>query len=323
MPTALWILHNYPPIVLGGGEFAAHRLNKWLLERGWTVRVYIIPGGIGRDPYPSEFEGVPIEMLANPYMSDFVIPDNAVLLSQLWATRVARNVYDSKKCKYIEFVHYVDRTTVSPWPWTTQRNFTMVYNSADTQKRALEIAPWLKEVPSHIVHPIIPSPSTAPVVRTDPQDYPWITLVNFSNDKGAGVLNAIAALDGTRRKYAAVKGAHGEQRTPHESITLLEPTLDMESVWAQTRILVVPSTYETWCMVASEALARGIPVVAADHIPALKENCGDAARYVTRDDPRAWIATFGDIEADYAVCSARALARNHDSKQNLERLFAP
>ena len=40
----------------------------------------------------------------------------------------------------------------------------------------------------------------------------------------------------------------------------------------------MPSNYESWGMVAAEALANGIPVICSP-TPGLKENCSDAAIY--------------------------------------------
>jgi hypothetical protein len=179
MPTATWILHNYPPVILGGAEFAAHRINLWLLKQGWTVNVYILESGQATN-YPDVFEGVPIQKVRNAFA---IQPTpNTFLLSQLWAARYARTVADMHKLHYIEFVHYVDNTVISPYPWTVRRDFVMVYNSLDTQKRAYEIGPWLQGVQSVLMHPIV-EPVENPVVRTSSTDYPWITLVNFSEDK--------------------------------------------------------------------------------------------------------------------------------------------
>lgn len=286
----VWILNNYPPVVLAGAEFAAHRLNKWLLTQGHTVTVYIQ----SRDTYPAEFEGVSIKSLNLYDCYTMNLPQNTILVSQLWATRIAHSLWDRNvHCKYVEFVHYVDRTVISPYPWTS-REFTMIYNSQDTKRRALEIGSWLTSKPSYVIPPFVEPVSSEPSSsRAD-----WITLVNFSKDKGADIFNRLAEKD-TTRKYVGIKGSHGAQETPHSAVELLNPTLDMESVWKNTRILVILSTYETWSMVATEAMQRGIPVVCADHIPALKENCEDAAIYVDRQNIDACIAAFQTIESRY------------------------
>lgn len=296
----VWILHNYPPVVLAGAEFAAHRLNKWLLTQGHTITVYIY----SREAYPAEFEGVIIKPLALMDCYKMTLEPDTILVSQLWATRQARPIFDrNPHAKYIEFIHYVDNTVISSYPWTNKQ-FNMVFNSKDTMERALAIGPWLRtdQVKRHVIPPFLePAPRKQP--RTDPTAYSWITLVNFSKDKGADLLNRMAEEDSTR-KYVGIKGSHGIQEAPHASVDLFEPRLDMEPIWEKTRILVVLSTYETWSMVSSEALARGIPVLCANHIPALKENCGEAATYVDRTNTTECLAALSHIESNYTEISA-------------------
>lgn len=309
----VWIVHNYPPVCLGGGEFAAHRINTLLLKHGFEVTVYVV----SREAYPEAFEGVRIVCTSNPY--NIPIDSETILVSQLWAARMAQTLFEMKKPKhYIEFIHYVDRTVLFPYPWTNRTNITYVFNSHDTKQRALAIAPWLSSLRSHIVRPIVAGDGCG--ARKDQSAYPWITLVNFSSDKGAHIFNALAEKD-IGRSYVAVRGSHGEQVLPSEHVTLLSHTLDMESIYAKTRILCVPSTYETWSMVASEANARGIPVVTCDHIPALQENCGDAALYVKRDNIDEWVSALIKIESDYELYSTRAKARCYTSEQAIVDLF--
>jgi glycosyltransferase involved in cell wall biosynthesis len=138
--------------------------------------------------------------------------------------------------------------------------------------------------------------------------YPWITLVNFNKDKGADIFNQLALIDQTR-KYVGIKGSHGAQEKPVSQIELIDPTFDMEHIWKHTRILVVLSTYETWSLVASEAMLRGIPVVAANHIPALKENCENAAVYVNRTNLDECISAFDTIELNYEMYSEKSRAQ--------------
>jgi glycosyltransferase involved in cell wall biosynthesis len=324
MEEVLWFLHNYPPVCLGGAEFAAHRINLWLLKRGYKVKVYILDGFSDPKAYPSEFEGVQITYLPPHQVYSFKPSSpNTIVASQLWATRQARQIYEMNNTKYIEFVHYVDHTVVSPYPWTSRRDFTMVYNSCDTKERSLKLAPWLEQVKtSYMMHP--PMDDVLPVVpRTESHVYPWITLVNFNRDKGAEIFNAVAAADSSRQ-YIAIKGGHGEQCTPVKEVTLLDPTRDMNSIYDKTRILVVPSKYETWSLVASEANARGIPVVTIDTMPALRENCGDAAFYIPADvqsDPKQWIQAFQTIESNYAEFSSAAIKRRYDIEPILLKLF--
>lgn len=305
MKNVIWVLNNYPPIVLAGAELAAHRINKYLRSIGYSVRVYIL----SNESYPSEFEGIQIFPLNQFDCYTMNIEPDTILMSQLWATRSAHSIFDrNPSCKYIEFIHYVDNTVISPYPWTT-REFTSIFNSNDTKERALTIGNWLRSKPSFVLTPYIDPPKTTPSIRTNVNNYKWITLVNFNKDKGADIFNQLAAKDATRC-YVGIKGSHGAQEKPVSQVILLNPSLDMEHIWDNTRILVVLSTYETWSMVASEAMMRGIPVVAANHIQALKENCEDAALYVNRTNTDECISAFKTIEANYEAFSKKSLEQS-------------
>jgi glycosyltransferase involved in cell wall biosynthesis len=314
----VWILNNYPPVVLAGAELSAHRLNKWLLSQHHSVLVYII----SNETYPSEYEGVTIKPLRPFDCYSLTLESNTILVSQLWATRFARTLYDrNPHVKYIEFVHYVDNTVISPYPWTN-KDFQMVYNSLDTKERALAIAPWLETKQALVVPPFLTMADVP--IRTDFTKYPWITLVNVSKDKGADRFHAMALEDTKGRNYVGIKGSHGTQETMTK-VELLDPTENMESIWEKTRILVVLSTYETWSMVASEAMMRGIPVLCANHIPALKENCGSDAVYVDRMNTKECLDALDLIESNYVQFSERAMiqARKHLPKLDTYlRLFS-
>lgn len=322
-PSIAWVLNNYPPVTLAGAEFAAHRINKWLISKGCAVTVYIQ----SHESYPSEFEGVRIIPLKPFDCYTLNLEPNTILVSQLWATRSAHPIFDrNQHCKYIEFVHYVDNTVISPYPWTS-REFTLVYNSKDTMERSIAIGRWLTSKPSFTLPPLLDPVPYIPVPReADFSKYKWITLVNFNKDKGADIFNQLATKDAVTaatRKYVAIKGSHGTQEISCAAVELLNPTLDMEQIWKQTRILVVLSVYETWSMVASEAMMRGIPVIAANHIPALKENCGDAAVYVDRTNLDECLAAMDTIESNYTKYSEQCIRRVDQTQSftTLSKLF--
>ncbi len=59
---------------------------------------------------------------------------------------------------------------------------------------------------------------------------------------------------------------------------------DLPGLYAGARAFVLPSRYEGFGLTCLEAMACGVPVVAADRA-ALPETCGDAALLVDPDDP--------------------------------------
>lgn len=64
--------------------------------------------------------------------------------------------------------------------------------------------------------------------------------------------------------------------------------------------LVHPSLHEGFGMVALEAMAAGVPVLAA-RAPGVVETCGDAARYFDPRDPTTLAAALSEIATDSAL----------------------
>jgi glycosyltransferase involved in cell wall biosynthesis len=77
---------------------------------------------------------------------------------------------------------------------------------------------------------------------------------------------------------------------------------------SQTRILLVPSRYETYGMSAIEAAGHGIPTVHVD-TPHVREGIGDAAVLVPRLNVEATIDGVRLIESEYTYRSKVARAR--------------
>jgi hypothetical protein len=83
----------------------------------------------------------------------------------------------------------------------------------------------------------------------------------------------------------------------------------------------MPSHYESWGMVASEAMASGIPVICSD-TPGLRENCGDAAIYAERTAGvyRYAIETLNDKEM-YDSMVLRGKARSQPNELDKLLIF--
>ena len=92
----------------------------------------------------------------------------------------------------------------------------------------------------------------------------YITLINANANKGLVLFTEIA-----RRmpdtKFLAVRSyyhhAFGYSLDIPPNITWIDFSRDMRSLYEKTRILLVPSAYESFCMVAVEAMSNGIPVL--------------------------------------------------------------
>jgi glycosyltransferase involved in cell wall biosynthesis len=145
--------------------------------------------------------------------------------------------------------------------------------------------------------------------RTTPGDR--VTLINHNKDKGGLLFQRLAELM-PERQFLAVTGSHGEQVCqPASNLEVAGMTMNMrDDVYGRTRILLMPSVYESWGRVAVEAMASGIPVV-AHPTPGLRECLGSAGTFVDRDDAAGWVDVVRrfDDPAVYASVSAAARAR--------------
>lgn len=142
----------------------------------------------------------------------------------------------------------------------------------------------------------------------------YVTLVNCTYEKGGGFMarQLAPAMPGTR--FMGVHGGYGTQiiENPQtRNIQFMPTQADMKTIYDRTRILIMPSVYESWGMVASEAMASGIPVICSD-TPGLRENCGDAAIYVTGQDVAGYRNAIEslNVEPTYALAVRRGKKRN-------------
>jgi len=129
------------------------------------------------------------------------------------------------------------------------------------------------------------------------------------------------------RRFLAVRGAYGAQVTPSDcpNVTYLENTPDVRVIYADTRLLLMPSNYESWGRCAIEAAVSGIPVLAAP-APGLVESLAWSGIFIERDDLDSWVRAIEwlDESETYREQSDRVLARSRelDPKRDLDRFEA-
>jgi glycosyltransferase involved in cell wall biosynthesis len=161
---------------------------------------------------------------------------------------------------------------------------------------------------------VVRPPVIAKDYHTEPGD--CATLVNLNPDKGGDLFWQIAAWT-PQWRFLGVRGAYGQQIEPPTRLPNCE-VLDHISgdqmrthVYARSRVMLMPSIYESWGRVAIEAFASGIPVI-AHPTPGLVESLGDAGIFAYRDDLNAWIYALNSLQdpKNWRKASRRAKARS-------------
>ena len=156
-----------------------------------------------------------------------------------------------------------------------------------------------------------------------------ITFINLIDIKGVDIFWEIARLM-PNQKFLAVLGGYGEQKLPEKilpNVEVIKNTSDMKKVYDRTRILLVPSKYESWGRVGVEAMVSGIPVIASE-TPGLRESLGDAAIFITQQKASKYCDAISSLNSaeEYSRYSHMSQERSKEiisrfSKQidNLEK----
>ncbi|WP_237310030.1 glycosyltransferase family 4 protein [Streptomyces sp. AMCC400023] len=284
-----WI-HYGVPYRRAGSETMLHTMMRALHDAG--VPSLVVCSSMPDAPPAWEVDGVPYvrlgtqpaELLLSRMRPDVVVTHHNYAAR---ATTVARRLGARTVMLMHSDLDYAARSLAA-------RPDLLIMN---TEWVRASLAPRYREVEE------IPTLVVRPPVR--PQEHRTeaagdrVTLVNMSADKGVQTWRAVAgALP--HLPFLGVAGAHGQQLTMPcpPNARIIGQTSDMRGdVWASTRVLLMPSLYESYGMAAVEALASGIPVV-AHPTPGLREALGDAGVFLDRADTAAWVRAVEELHAD-------------------------
>jgi glycosyltransferase involved in cell wall biosynthesis len=167
------------------------------------------------------------------------------------------------------------------------------------------------------VHPMI-----------NPDQFPWkrskgeyITLVNLweghpsrngvkTDGKGTSTFYEMAKRF-PNEKFLGVIGGYGEQdiRTDVPNVTIAEHTNDIaKDVYANSKLILMPSRYESFGRVAVEAALSGVPSVVSS-TQGLAEAFGDSGVYATPDAYDEW-----ESQIKYALGNWATVRKNQREK---------
>ncbi|MFE0647500.1 glycosyltransferase family 4 protein [Streptomyces sp. NPDC059534] len=302
-------LHGYPPRHNAGAEWMAHSMLRALVERGHEVSVWLSRYTGDREAY--DLDGVHVVPLETRLDAASAIRHADVVVAHLEnvpsAGALARG-YGKPLAVIVHNTHLPSFRHMAAGDTALA-----VYNS---QWMAREAELFFAEYPKS-VRPageiIVRPPVFAEEYRAKPGSK--VTLVNLNEEKGGRLFEKLA-----RRmpdvEFLAVRGAYGEQVVPDlPNVEVLDHMCghDMrERVYKWTRLLLMPSSYESWGRVGVEALASGIPVV-AHPTPGLCESLSEAGIFVDLHDVDGYEAVVRKLlsnPAEYRLAAKRAKARS-------------
>lgn len=290
----LALAHQYVPVRCAGAETMLHSMLRALAARGHQVDVSL-SRQTGMPPY--EVDGVRVWPWTDKRDVFRWLGDANLIVAHLENTPRATFLGQYNRIP-VALVHHNTFDTSKNALATAQARVDLV--AVNSHWMAEDLARWHR-------NQRLPQPGTI-VVRplVDPDEYATtpgdrVTLVNLRRadggdhdglSKGGETLRALAERM-PRVEFLGVTGAYGWQQDmsglPNVEVLPHVPAHEMrDRVYSRTRVLLVPSSYESWGRVANEAMCSGIPVVASP-TPGLRECVGDAGIYVDWRDVDGWV----------------------------------
>jgi glycosyltransferase involved in cell wall biosynthesis len=292
----LAMVHNYPPLQNSGAEWMLHEILKYLASQGHEVNVLIPINSI--DPY--NFEGVNVFRHNFSEAKDYIKGCDIIFTHLDRAGKALNIAHDAKKF-YVEIIHNTNRHGIlysKHRDNIAERYIYLIYNSLFT-KNAMKYP-----CPGVIVHPPVDAKRYKVVKRGFK-----LTLVNLFERKGGLFFQHLARLM-PDRDFLGVEGGYGKQEVVNlPNTSYLPHGENMKSVYSQTRILLMPSMYESYGRVAVEAMCSGIPVIATP-TEGLKESLGDAGIFCDLI-PDKWVEAIKKLDdpEEYKAASRRSTDR--------------
>lgn len=295
--------HGYPPTHNAGAEWMAHHMFRWLQAQGHEIIVAV------GEHKAHEFEGIQIV----PEYDRIHIRNR-----YKWADIVVSHL--DRVGKVINNIRIVDRPALflmhNTHRYSTIQNIAhrsvLCFNSNFTKA-----VPWYGHKDSCIVYP----PCPVDYYKTNRGGGKYITLVNHCKEKGAEMFFALAEKLPQYEFLALGGGYYHQEKRRLPNVTYRENNPNIKKTYQVTKVILMPSEYESYGRVAIEAAASGIPTV-ANKTEGLAESLGEAGIFAPLDDVDAWAKEITKLMDDKEHYQERAELSRSRAKM-LDDLFEP
>lgn len=296
-------VHGYFPNLNAGAEAMLHQILLDLKSKGHEVKVLVA------NPGANEYEGIPI-MQAGTSKDRLHAEWSDVIFTHLDYTRFAVKLGQRSRKPIVHLVH---------------NDQQLRYNRImDTSTAAFAVAnsQWIKGTIRSTIPSIVVFPPTIPDRYRVESSREAIMLVNMNEKKGGNVFWQLARIF-PDKKFIGVKGGYGEQIVYKDglpNVTILENTTTIQDAYKRAKIILMPSSYESWGRVAMEAACSGIPVIASP-TPGLKESLDYAGIFAEHDDIADWVEAirFLDKQENYKKYSELTKKRSEEVAAEFEK----
>lgn len=294
MPSILAYVHAYVPEHNAGAETTLHDILRYLVSQGWEANVVVK----SRVEKQYTHEGVHVHESPSRKTMIHYLAAADITISHLECSRQTHLTSQRWNKPSVHLVHNTHPLTRN---WASSAD-GLIFNTEWVSKDK-KFSDFTQ--PSMVARPAV-----------DPARYKTtkgkaVTLINLWEDKGSEIFYHLAKAN-PDIPFLGVIGGYGLQDIRElPNVTILEHTPDMKKVYGQTKVLLMPSKYESYGRVGAEAMASGIPVL-AHPTEGLRESLSDAGTFADRTLPGEWETALSGLlkPARYGKMSKLATARS-------------
>lgn len=277
-------LHSYPPFRLLGGELMTSRMLEALVEAGHDVTVLC-----QQIKQPFERNGVKIKP-RRINVSRIDLANSDVFISHPEIAHFVSHRLSSLGVPYVGIVHNLNEPTLSELGRTPPQ---VVVANAKATEAELVSRGLGKRI--EVFRPPSLAKWVAPTMAELPKRF--VTLVNLNPEKGGHLFYKLAEAR-PDLCFLGVVGGYGEQVRPAvmpKNVTLIGQSESIGIIYQLSRVILMPSSTETYGMVGAEACLNGVPVI-AQKLDGIVESLGPDALYANRDEPDEWLKHLSDLD---------------------------
>lgn len=253
-----------------GAETTLHDILKYLVQNGWEAHVVV------SQPFPGQVDQVIDGVQVHPQVDRRSIlhwvPSASIVISHLECSERAVVLSRKFRTPVVQLIHN-DMTPTHGY--VAMGCDLAIFNTKWVSDR------FDFDGLSVVVHPPV---DFSKYRQIDGVERDCVTLVNLWENKGTDVFYKLAQRFPSQ-KFLGVLGGYGEQdtRSGFNNVEFCSNVSDMSEVFSRTKIILMPSLYESYGRVAVEAAGMGIPSLVSS-TPGLHEALGDAGIFCTGVD---------------------------------------